>query len=60
MKQLATYKEPRLTVHKQSFYLMALDLGVSNTEVDDEAAKKRHNDVDNETENWGKVDNSLW
>ncbi|MCR4614436.1 MAG: hypothetical protein K5778_10645 [Bacteroidaceae bacterium] len=59
MKKTIKYETPTVTVHPQSFYLMGLDLGVSNAEVDDEAAKDRH-DIEFEDKNWGKTDNSLW
>ena len=59
MEKSAVYIEPRMTVRKQSPDLMTLDLGVSNAEVDDEAAKQRY-DTEFEDKDWGKTDNSLW
>ena len=54
----AKYIRPEMRIHTPSFSLM-LDLNVSNAEVDDEAAKDRH-DIEFEDKNWGKTDNSLW
>jgi hypothetical protein len=59
MEKSAVYIEPRMIVRKQSPDLMALDLGVSNAEVDDEAAKQRY-DTEFEDKDWGKTDKSLW
>ena len=47
-----------MTVHPQSFALL-LDLTVSNTEVDDEAAKQRPT-TEFENPEWGKTEQSLW
>lgn len=54
----SVYNAPLMTVHPQSFALL-LDLTVSNTEVDDEAAKQRPT-TEFENPEWGKTEQSLW
>ena len=53
------YQTPSLYMKEMGESLMSLNLPVSNGEVDDEAAKDRH-DVEFEDKDWGNTDNSLW
>ena len=59
MKQKTEYITPTIKVKHLAPRLMGLIIEVSNSEVDDEATKKReHEHFDNG--DYGKIDNSLW
>ncbi len=59
MKKKTTYKTPELRIWEAGEDLMDLNLPISETVVDDEAAKGRH-DVEIEDKDWGEINNSLW